>query len=92
VGLVGSAEHFKAPTKGAAVTLRPTTSALAVTARLDAAQMSRAMAAVRLGIGAIGMLAPGRLAWRLFLPGKRVDEHVASYTLGNCSWPALASK
>ena len=45
------------------MTLQPTTTAF--TARLDAAQVSRAMAAVRAGIGAIGLLAPGRLAWRL---------------------------
>jgi hypothetical protein len=77
VGRVSSAEHFPALTKGAAVTLRPTTSALAFTARLDAAQMSGAMAVVRLGIGAIGLLAPGRLAWRLFLQDKRIDEATA---------------
>jgi hypothetical protein len=59
------------------MTLQPTTSALARTARLDAAQMSRAMAAVRLGIGAIGLLAPGRLAWRLFLQGRQIDEATA---------------
>ena len=35
------------------------------------------MAAVRLGIGAMGVLAPGRLAWRLFLPGGRADEATA---------------
>jgi len=57
--------------------LQPTTSALAFTARLDAAQVSRAMAAVRLGIGAIGLLAPGRVAWRLFLQGRRIDETTA---------------
>ena len=59
------------------MTLQPTTSALAFTARLDASQASRAMAAVRLGIGAIGLLAPGRLAWRLFLQDQRVDEATA---------------
>ena len=59
------------------MTLQPTTSGLARTARLDAAQMSRAMAAVRLGIGAIGLLAPGRLAWRLFLQGRQIDEATA---------------
>ena len=32
---------------------------------------------VRLGIGAIGLLAPGRLAWRLFLQGRRIDEATA---------------
>jgi hypothetical protein len=35
------------------------------------------MAVVRLGIGAIGVLAPGRLAWRLFLPDGRADEATA---------------
>jgi hypothetical protein len=59
------------------MTLQPTTSALAFTARLDASQASRAMAAVRLGIGAIGLLAPGRLAWRLFVQGRRIDEATA---------------
>ena len=59
------------------MTLQPATSALAFPARLDAAQAARAMAAVRLGIGAVGVLAPGRLAWRLFLPGKRIDEATA---------------
>ena len=59
------------------MTLQPTTSALVITARLDASQASRAMAAVRLGIGAIGLLAPGRLAWRLFLQDQRVDEATA---------------
>jgi hypothetical protein len=59
------------------MTLQPTTSALAFTARLDAAQVSRAMAAVRLGIGAIGLLAPGRLAWRLFLQDGQIDEATA---------------
>jgi hypothetical protein len=59
------------------MTLQPTPSALAFTARLDAAQVSRAMAAVRLGIGAIGLLAPGRLAWRLFLQDKQIDEATA---------------
>ena len=57
------------------MTLQPTTTAF--TARLDAAQVSRAMAAVRAGIGAIGLLAPGRLAWRLFLQDQRVDEATA---------------
>jgi hypothetical protein len=32
------------------------------------------MAAVRLGIGVIGLVAPGRLAWRLFVDGQRADE------------------
>lgn len=57
--------------------LQPTTSALAFTTRLDAAQVSRAMAAVRLGLGAIGLLAPGRVTWRLFLPGRRINETTA---------------
>ena len=57
--------------------LRPATSALAVTVGLDAAQVSRAMAVVRAGIGAVGLLAPGRLAWRLFLQGKQIDEPTA---------------
>lgn len=51
-----------------------TNRALAFVAGLDASRVARAMAAVRLGIGAIGVLAPGRLAWRLFLPGRRADE------------------
>jgi len=59
------------------MTLQPATSALAFAARLDAAQVSRAMAGVRLGIGAIGLLAPGRLAWRLFLKGERIDGATA---------------
>ena len=59
------------------MTRQPATSALAFSARLDAAQVSRAMAAVRAGIGAIGLLAPGRLAWRLFLPDKPTDEATA---------------
>lgn len=56
------------------MTIQRRTSALAFTARLEALQASRVMAAVRLGIGAIGLLAPGRLAWRLFVHGRRVDE------------------
>jgi hypothetical protein len=35
------------------------------------------LAAVRVAIGAIGVLAPGRLAWRLFLPGRQADEATA---------------
>jgi hypothetical protein len=54
-----------------------TNSALAFVAGLDASRVACAMAAVRLGIGAIGVLAPGRLAWRLFLPGGRADEATA---------------
>ena len=54
-----------------------TDSALAFVAGLDASRVAYAMAAVRLGIGAIGVLAPGRLAWRLFLPGGQADEATA---------------
>jgi len=54
-----------------------TNSALAFVAGLDASRVACAMAAVRLGIGAIGVLAPGRLAWRLFLHGGRPDEGTA---------------
>jgi hypothetical protein len=32
---------------------------------------------VRFKIGAIGVLAPGRLAWRLSLPGRQADEATA---------------
>ena len=67
------------------MTLQPTPSALAFTARLDAAQVSRAMAAVRLGIGAIGLLAPGRLAWRLFLQGRPIDEATALVLRGSAA-------
>ena len=56
------------------MTLQPTASAQASTARPGATQAAQAMAAVRLGIGAVGLLAPGRLAWRLFLPGRPIDE------------------
>jgi hypothetical protein len=52
-------------------------SARALVAGLDAARLARAMAAVRLGIGFIGVLAPGRLAWRLFVQGRRLDEGIA---------------
>lgn len=48
-----------------------------VRVRPDVPQAARAMGAVRSGIGAIGVLAPGRLAWRLFLPGRRADEATA---------------
>jgi hypothetical protein len=54
-----------------------TTSRLAFIARPEASRVARAMAVVRLGIGAIGVLAPGRLAWRLFLPGRQADEATA---------------
>ena len=50
------------------------TSALAFITRLEASRMARVMAAVRLGIGAIGLLAPGQLSWRLFVQGQRADE------------------
>jgi hypothetical protein len=54
-----------------------TNSARALIARLDAAQAARAMAAARQGIGLIGLLAPGRLAWRLFMQGRQPDEGTA---------------
>ena len=57
--------------------LRSRTNSLAFIAGLDDARVPRAMAAVRLGIGAVGVLAPGRLAWRLFLPGSRDDDATA---------------
>jgi Na+/H+ antiporter NhaA len=56
------------------MTVQRRTGALASIARLEALQVSRVMAAARLGIGAIGLLAPGRLAWRLFVHGRRVEE------------------
>jgi len=59
------------------MTLQPTASAQASTARPGATQAAQAMAAVRLGIGAVGLLAPGRLAWRLFLQDRRIDEATA---------------
>lgn len=59
------------------MTVQPTTRTLAFTVRPDAVQVSRAMAAVRLGIGAIGLVAPGRVAWRLFLQGRQIDETTA---------------
>jgi Na+/H+ antiporter NhaA len=59
------------------MTHQRTTSRLAFIARPEALRVARAMAAVRLGIGAIGVLAPGRLAWRLFLPGGQADEATA---------------
>ena len=54
------------------MTHQRTTSTLPLISRIVCA-----MAAVRLGIGAIGVLAPGRLAWRLFLPGRQADEATA---------------
>jgi hypothetical protein len=56
---------------------RRTTSTLAFIAGLEASRVARAMAGVRLGIGVIGVLAPGRLAWRLLLPGRQADEATA---------------
>ena len=56
------------------MTVQRRTNALAFIARLEALQVSRVMGAVRLGIGAIGLLAPGRLAWRLFVQGRRIEE------------------
>ena len=56
------------------MTIQRRSSALAFITRLDASRVSLVMATVRLGIGAVGMLAPGRLAWRLFVHGERVDE------------------
>jgi hypothetical protein len=50
------------------------TNALAFITRLEASRVARVTAAVRLGIGAIGLLAPGRLSWRLFVQGRRADE------------------
>jgi hypothetical protein len=59
------------------MTHQQTTSGLAFTARPGAARAARAMAAVRIGTGVIGVLAPGRLAWRLFVPGSQADEATA---------------
>jgi Na+/H+ antiporter NhaA len=59
------------------MTHQRTTSTLALIGRLEASRIACAMAAVRLGIGAIGVLAPGRLAWRLFVPGGQADEATA---------------
>ena len=59
------------------MTHQRTTSRLAFIARPGASRVACAMAAVRLGIGAIGVLAPGRLAWRLFLPGSQANEATA---------------
>ena len=59
------------------MTYQRTTSRLAFIARPEALRVARGMAAVRLGIGAIGVLAPGRLAWRLFLPSRQADEATA---------------
>jgi hypothetical protein len=59
------------------MTHQRTTSTLALIAWPEATRVARGMAAVRLGIGAIGVLAPGRLAWRLFLPGAQADDTTA---------------
>ena len=59
------------------MTHQRTVGTLAFIARSDASRVAGAMAAVRLGIGAIGVLAPGRLAWRLFVPGGPADEATA---------------
>jgi hypothetical protein len=59
------------------MTHQRTISRLALIARPEASRVACATAAVRLGIGAIGVLAPGRLAWRLFLPGEQADEATA---------------
>jgi hypothetical protein len=59
------------------MTHQRTASTLALIGRLDASRIACAMATVRLGIGAIGVLAPGRLAWRLLLPGRQADEATA---------------
>ena len=59
------------------MTHQRTTSRLALIAWPEASRAAGAMAAVRFGIGAIGVLAPGRLAWRLFLPGRQADEATA---------------
>ena len=59
------------------MTHQRTTSTLAFITRPEASQVAPAMAAVRLGIGVIGVLAPGRLAWRPFLPGRQADEATA---------------
>src|SRR5579859_261240 len=61
----------------AAMTHQRTTSRLASIARPEASRAARAVTAVRIGIGAISVLAPGRLAWRLFLPGGQADEATA---------------
>lgn len=73
-GRVSSAVRGQAASQGAAMTIQRRTSALAFITGLDASRVSRVMATVRLGIGAVGMLAPGRLAWRLFVHGERVHE------------------
>lgn len=56
------------------MTHQRTTSTLALITRPRALQVAKAMAAVRVGIGTAGMLAPGRLAWQVFLPGRQADE------------------
>ena len=59
------------------MTHQRTASTLAFISRPEASRVAGAMAAARLGIGAIGVLAPGRLAWRLFVPGGQADEATA---------------
>jgi hypothetical protein len=56
------------------MTVQRRTNALAFITRLDASRVARVMAAVRLGTGAIGLLAPGRLTWRLFVHNRQADE------------------
>jgi hypothetical protein len=56
------------------MTVQRRTNALAFLTRLEAWRVACVMAAVRLGIGAIGLLAPGRLAWQLFVDGRPADE------------------
>jgi hypothetical protein len=56
------------------MTFQRRANALAFISRLEPSQVAGVMAAVRIGIGAIGLLAPGRLAWRLFVHGRRADE------------------
>jgi hypothetical protein len=59
------------------MTCQRTVRALGLAARPEASRVALAIAAVRLGIGAAGVLAPGRLAWRLFVPGAQADEITA---------------
>jgi hypothetical protein len=63
--------------EGDAMTHQRTTSTLAFIAGLEASRVARVMAGVRLGIGVIGVLAPGRLSWRLLLPGRQAGEATA---------------
>jgi hypothetical protein len=59
------------------MTHQRTASTLAFITWPGASRVAGAMAAVRLGIGATGVLAPGRLAWRLLVPGGPADEATA---------------